>query len=206
MSAITVLAGGWSATRVDLHKLPGTVIAVNDSAIHAPRVDLVVSMDRLWTENRFVQISRLARPLWLRRCALRNVRWETCASVMPFECDHTSTTLSDEPGRLNGTNSGFCAINLAYQMRPREVYLVGFDAALGPRGERHWFPDYPWKGGGGSKLGKLAEWSAQYATAAWQMREAGIDVFHHASRTHFRSISSADVERSYELTRGSLPG
>lgn len=198
MIAITVLAGGWSARRVDLRRLPGTVIAVNDSAIHAPCVDLVVSMDRLWAENRFAQVSQLGKPLWLRRSTLRNVRWETCASVTPFECDHTSTTLSDEPGRLNGTHSGFCAINLAYQLRPQEIYLVGFDGALGPRGERHWFPDYPWKGGGGSKPGKLAEWSLQYATAATQMRAAGIDVFHHSldpkrDRTRFTPITRIEA-------------
>jgi hypothetical protein len=194
VSAVTVLAGGWSATRVDLRRLPGTVIAVNDSAIYAPRIDIVVSMDRLWTENRFAQVSQFGKPLWLRSSTLRNVRWEGCGHVTPFECDHTSTILSDEPGRLNGTHSGLCAINLAYQMRPSEIYLIGFDVELGPKGERHWFPDYEWKAGGGSKPAKLAEWSEQYAIVAKQMRDAGIDVFHRASITYFRSISSADVE------------
>ncbi len=66
-SVITVLAGGWSASRFDLHKLPGTIIAVNDAAYYAPRWDLCVSMDRLWSENRWQLITKCGKPVWLRR-------------------------------------------------------------------------------------------------------------------------------------------
>jgi hypothetical protein len=177
MKRITVLAGGWSASQMDLRKLPGYVIAVNDAAIYAPRVDAVLSMDRLWTENRFAAVAKFGVPVHLRREALKNVSVVGLAHVYPFECDHTSTTLSDQPGTLNGTHSGFCAFNLAYQMRPQSIFLVGFDMALGPRGERHWFPDYPWKGGGGSSASKLAEWSGQFDRAAEQLLRAGIKAF-----------------------------
>lgn len=172
---ITVLAGGWSASRFDLRKLPGHVIAVNDAAIYSPRVDEVVSMDRIWAEHRYAQVRKLNVPIWLRRSTIRHFTVDE--SVTTFENDHTSTVLSDESGRLNGTHSGFCALNLAYQLRPRDLYLVGFDMKLGPRGERHWFPNYPWKSGGGSSAGKLAEWGAQFKKAAEQLREAGIRTY-----------------------------
>ncbi len=200
MRAITVLAGGWSAGQVDLHRLPGFVIAVNDSAIHAPHFDAVVSMDRLWAEHRYAQVSRMGRPVWLRRSTLRNVvGWDADMGVTAFENDHRSTTLSDVTGTLNGTHSGFCALNLAYQMRPTRLYLVGFDSALGPKGERHWFPDYPWKNGGGSKRDKLVEWSRQYAVASTQLRVAGVEVFHHSLdprhhlHTHFKAITTKEL-------------
>lgn len=177
MSAITVLAGGWSASDVDMRKLPGKVIAVNDAAIHAPRVDFVVSMDRIWSENRLAQVTKLGKPVWLRESAVRHLPWREAGCVTAFKCDHTSTSLSILPDTLNGTHSGFCALNLAYLLRPRRLYLVGLDSRPGPKGERHWFADYPWKGGGGSKPAKITEWSKQYDTAASQLRAAGIDVW-----------------------------
>lgn len=177
VTQISVLAGGWSASRVDLAKLPGMVIAVNDSAYYAPRWDICVSMDRLWAENRWRLIEHsTAKQFHLRKSTMKNVSAKGLGHVHLFENDHTAIVLSDDVGTLNGTSSGMCALNLAYQLSPRELYLVGFDMALGPRGERHWFPDYPWKNGGGSGAGKLAEWSRQFETAAVQLDQAGISV------------------------------
>jgi hypothetical protein len=198
MTVISIIAGGWSATRSNLAKLPGIIIAVNDAAIFAPRIDLVVSMDRMWAENRFAQVSQFGKPLWLRRSTLRNVKWEEAQCVTPFECDHESTTLSDRPGILNGTHSGFCALNLAYSMRPQRLYLIGFDMQLGPKGERHWFPDYPWKNGGGSKQGKLSSWAGQFRTAARQLAQAGIEtrlVNPGVPRLPFVTITPAQMEK-----------
>jgi hypothetical protein len=194
---VTVLAGGWSASQLDLHKLPGFVIAVNDAAIYAPRVDALVSMDRIWTENRFDKICRFARPVWLRRSTLKNIHSDGLDDIHLFECDHTSTTLSDEPNTLNGTHSGFCALNLAYQMRPAELYLVGFDMKRGPNNEAHWFPQYPWVEGHATGEKRLAEWGAQFDTAAHQLRAAGIATFlcGTTSAVHsFGRISRADLE------------
>ena len=132
MNSITILAGGFSASRVDLKKLPGFVIAVNDSAIYAPRVDAIVSMDRLWAEHRFGVVSKFGKPIYLRRGTVRNLPAEDLSQcVTLFDCDHEATELSDTQGRLDGTHSGFCALNLAYQMCPTRLYLVGFDMALG---------------------------------------------------------------------------
>ena len=199
MTAITVLAGGWSASEVDLSKLPGRVIAVNDAAIFAPRVDYIVSMDRIWSENRLAQVAKLGKPVWLRESAVRHIDWKAAGCVTTFKCDHTSTILSIEPDTLNGTHSGFCALNLAYQLRPRRLYLVGLDSAPGPKGERHWFKDYPWKNGGGSKPDRITEWSKQYDTAAKQLRHAGIDVWIHgaASVRCFNKIGTQGLEEAW---------
>jgi hypothetical protein len=177
VSDITVLAGGWSAKQFDLEKLPGTVIAVNDAAIYAPRIDVVVSMDRLWAEARFSKACLFGKPLWLRRRTLMNIEWRAHECVTAFENDHTAQFLSDQPGTLDGGHSGMCAINLAYHMRPKRLYLVGMDLRLGPRGERHWFPDYPWKDGGGSKAGKLAEWARQMKRIEHQLAGVGIESY-----------------------------
>jgi hypothetical protein len=174
---ITVLAGGWSASRFNLAALPGTIIAVNDAALNAPRWDICLSMDRLWAEHRWSWIEQQRRPVYVRGSTLKNVVPDGLDHVVPFANDHTSTTLSDEPGRLNGTHSGFCALNLAYQLRPSELYLVGFDMARGPANEAHWFPQYPWVKNHATSTGKLAIWAQQFATAARQLRDAGIATY-----------------------------
>ncbi len=200
MKIITILAGGWSASRVDLKKLPGFVIAVNDSALYAPRIDAIISMDRMWAENRFVAVAKFGKPIYLRRSTVRNIPAEDVSlCVTLFECDHEATELSDKPGRLDGTHSGFCAMNLAFQMAPERLYLVGFDMALGPKGQRHWFPDYPWKDGGGSSQGKLASWARQFATPAAQLANAGIQTRLVTElpgrRLPFKTITPADLAR-----------
>jgi hypothetical protein len=174
---ITVLAGGWSASQFDLRKLPGIVIAVNDSALYAPRWDICVSMDRLWGLNREDWLKKQTGPIWLRRSAMARYRWTLSAdNVTLFENDHLATALSDEPGRLDGTHSGFCALNLAYQMRPRQLWLVGFDMARGPRGEAHWHPQYPWVSQHATSVGRFAEWAKQFDRAAQQLAAAGVEV------------------------------
>lgn len=197
---ITIVAGGWSASQFDLRKLPGTLIGVNDAAVLMPRVDLIVSMDRLWAEHRFEQLRRLGKPTWLRRKTLMNIDTRNCPWLTPFDNDHTSTVLSEEPGRLNGTHSGFCALNLAYQLRPTALYLVGFDMARGPRGEAHWFPPYSWSlQSTGS--GRLALWARQFEGAAGRFSAEGIRVFlasslstAHGSPLPFARINRTDLE------------
>lgn len=191
---VTILAGGYSASRVDLRKLPGFTIAVNDSARYSPRWDVALSMDRLWYENRREEILKQLKPIYMRLNAIKQPLMP--AGVNPFECDHESTTLA-EPGagrcRLNGTHSGFCALNLAYHWRPRELFLVGFDMELGPRGEKHWYPDYPWSKSTGAA--RLAEWSKQFATAAQQMRDARMTV--HLVESNLTVPGWPNVTRKY---------
>jgi hypothetical protein len=172
---ITVLGGGSSLRGRDLSQLPGLVIGVNDAAYHRP-CDIAVSMDRLWTENRWVWLRDRAGRTWLRRSAVKNCpeRWE---GLQIFECNHEAVALSPCDGVLNGTNSGFCAINLAVQMRPARIYLYGMDLGRGPAGEAYWYPPYPWaKPQGGTADGRYAAWAQQLKTIAAQCAAAGIEL------------------------------
>lgn len=172
---VTVLAGGWSA-RQYLDRLEGTIVGVNDAAIFSP-CDIAVSMDRLWTENRWAHLVEIGKPAWLRRSACKNIPRPLPNWACTFENDHESTVFTDDPETLNGTHSGFCALNLAYQLRPKRLVMVGFDMGKGPDGEAHWWPDYPWaKPGGATTSGRFKAWAAQFAGAAAQFKAAGIAV------------------------------
>lgn len=184
---LTIVSGGWSVSDVDLRKLVGFVIAVNDSGILVPRCDAIVSMDRLWTEHRWPKLTELRRGTWLRRSAVQNIsEIERAASswLNVFECDHETNDFSDDPTRLNGTNSGACALNLAYRLKPRRLFLLGYDMNRSPKGKPYWYPPYSWANqSGGTSNKRYREWSAQFERAAISFRSIGTEVFNVSPRS-----------------------
>lgn len=191
MTDVTIIGGGWSVRDIDLAKLPGTVIAVNDSARRAPLWHVAVSMDRLWAENRidFLREHNAARDcpkeVWLRRSAVQNLP-EVAALpwVKVFDNDNTDTKFSPDESRLNGTNSGACALNLAWRMWPRRVFLLGFDMNRDEAGRAYWYPPYPWTTSGGSTSArKYATWADQFQNAAACFAATGCQVFNVSPRS-----------------------
>lgn len=138
---IIVLAGGKSAEKHDLKNLKnyGYVIGVNDACIHVP-VDCGISMDRTWFENRWKSIKSLKIPFYIRAEATINTK-QAWSLLNVYECDRLSTWMTDEKGFLNGLNSGFCALNLAFQMKPQKIWALGFDCAR----TGYWYPPYEWQ-------------------------------------------------------------
>ncbi len=191
---VSVLAGGWSVSGLDLSRLPGFVIAANDSGVRAPKVDAVVTMDRLWMEYRWPRLCELGRPTWARPAALKNItsrpNW-----LKVFDCDWQSAEFSDDPAILNGTNSGGCALNLAYQLRPKRVVLFGFDMGRSPKtGRAYWHDDYPWRPGGGTSPGKYAEWARQFGPAARAFAAAGIEVLNASPASRIAAFPKVDAQ------------
>lgn len=188
---VTVLAGGWCANMVDKDNLPGTIIGVNDSAIYA-RCHAAVSMDRLWTEHRWPDLVGIGRKCFIRDAALKNIH-DRPEWLRPFGCNYKALDFSTDPRVLNGTNSGYCALNLAYLLKPKRVYLVGFSMNRSPNGAAYWYQPYSWtKDEGATKPGKYDEWAMQMDAAQRQFKAAGIDVANvspSSSITAFRRLT-----------------
>jgi hypothetical protein len=179
-SVVSIIGGGPSAKNVDLGALEGIVIGVNDAGLLAPKVDIIISMDRLWAENRWPKLVEKQRTTYLRRAAMVNLAaafqqfW--CRS---FQCDHTTAELSPDYGTLNGPNSGHCALNLAYTMKPKRIDLVGFDMGRDASGAPYWYKPYAWaRKKGGTGPARYREWSIALTCAKQQCNEAGIEVRH----------------------------
>lgn len=182
---IIILASGWSVKEqgIDVNHLSnfGYMIGVNDSGIRAP-VDEIISMDRLWMEWRWLQMAQKKTTTFLRQSAWRkNLKalgghWD---DLHLFYNDHESCILSDDQDTLNGFNSGFCALNRALHLSPKEIYIFGFDHCRSPSGEAYWHDPYPWSGGkgGASTNGTYKRWSEKYLIAAGQFDRAEISVF-----------------------------
>lgn len=181
---ITIIGGGWSVLNLALDVLCGRVIAVNDAAIHAPRWDIAVSMDRLWTEHRINELiirsteTEPRREIWLRRSAVQNLNVSGWPWVHVFECDFQTARFSTKPRTLNGTNSGGCALNLAWKLRPRRVFLLGFDMCRSKDGRAYWYPPYSWahpNGGTGDKT--YGAWAREFRTMQSAFNRIGCEVF-----------------------------
>jgi hypothetical protein len=212
---VTIVGGGWSARNVNLEELAGVVIAVNEAAVLLSRWDHAVSMDRLWAENRIDQVqeirtdapARILRRVWLRRSAAQNLTAEQLRDVDVFECDHESdnfTDLLEQDGKtaLNGRNSGACALNLAFHLKPAQVFLVGFDMNRDPHGRAYWHDPYPWSTPTGSTSDrKYGGWARGFTHARLRFRLMNVPVFNVSPTSaipDFPKLTPAQFER---LTR-----
>lgn len=172
---IVVLAGGKSASKFDLQKLQGLgfVIGVNDAAIHAP-VDCAVSMDRTWCENRYLKIKKLNIDFYARYEAFLNIQ-ERWPKLKLFQNDRLSNDMTDSEYSLNGINSGFCALNLAYKMKPKRVMALGFDCEK----TGYWYPPYEWQMAkeprGITSEWSYSQWKKGLPYIKEQFRHAGIE-------------------------------
>jgi hypothetical protein len=186
---VSVVAGGYSVREIDLAKIPGYIIAVNDAALYLPRCDAIVSMDRLWTENRmkWLLANMDGKTVHLRE---KTVPQELIAqpNVTLYKCNNTIVHFGPTPSHMNGTNSGYIALNLAYILWPHELNLFGFDMCRGPNNEAHWYPDYPWNTKASSS-GKLGEWSRQFDVIAEQFTRKKIAVKNVSSRSRIKQFS-----------------
>ena len=142
MEDIIILGGGESVKYFDfknIDKLGCYVIGVNDACLYAP-VDCIVTMDRLLMENRFAEFKKQNKPTYLRYSAYKNnLGGQVFPGLRLFACDNETDHFGVEGTTLNGRNSGYCALNLAYTLQPRNLYLLGFDMKGG-----YWYPEYPW--------------------------------------------------------------
>jgi hypothetical protein len=189
---VSVVGGGYSFKAIDRDTIPGKIIAVNDAAVHLERYDYALSMDRLWVENRMPQLVERARPAYLRRAAVKHVN-TSHAWCHVFENDYETVRFSRTPDRLNGTNSGACALNLAYIMKPKELYLFGFDMCKGPNEEPYWYAPYPWAAPqGATKPGKYKSWVEEFDEIAAQFASIGTRVVNVSSRSRIKQFVRID--------------
>lgn len=181
MTVVSVVASGPSALRCGAATAPGYVIACNDMAFKVRR-DAVCSMDGIWVRERYDKVVRSPNdpPVYFRRSALKylpdNVRADLFwRGLKVFECDNKSDVLSPDPKVLNGRHTGQCALNLAFTLKPRTIFLYGFDLRSDALGHCH--ADYEWKGEGNTNNArKFREWAEAFKNVRPQFDRFGIEV------------------------------
>lgn len=77
-------------------------------------------------------------------------------------------------------NSGASAISMAMSGGAAKVVMLGYDAGLGPAGQKHWHGDHPKELGNAHSLRK---WPKQFEIVAKVARERGVAVVNASRRT-----------------------
>lgn len=176
MKNLIVLAGGPSVLKFPYETLHqyAPVIGVNDACLRV-KCEYGLTMDRLWWENRHTELLASYLVHGDKKFYMRegiNKKGLDDSFVTYFRCPKRSAELSPEHGVLQGMNSGICAINLAWQIQPQQLFLFGFDMK---RGERpYWYDPYPWAPQGATTQGKYNEWRKDMELVAYQLRQYGI--------------------------------
>lgn len=202
-SDVILLASGPSVQSYNLRDLDqrGNLIALNGAALYV-KPAAALTMDRLVAEFCCPLWKIQGVPsVWIRRGTTQNFDPTTLGGYMQFEHDGDDPThMTPFHGRLNGSNSGTCALNLAYQIKPKRVFLLGYDMQRGdlPHNLPYWHPPYAWNTGGAAKNRKLAEWAREFEEIAKQFSKAGIEVLnvnHRSLIESFHRISYKDFLR-----------
>ena len=145
-----IVGGGPSLKGFDFNRLRGErVIAINKSYFDVPFADVMFAMDRslidLITSGQLGEEYRQAFEafggvkLWL---DLSGNSYPTGVYSIPA-AGAFGWTASLRDGLFHGQNSGYGALNLALCLGASPIYLLGFDCAKGPEGEKHYHAGYP---------------------------------------------------------------
>lgn len=213
---VVVVAGGWSVSQFDKEALNKRLtrtqsIGVNDSALLLACRN-ALSMDRLWTEGRWATTKALFKldRIWIRKGVVKNMTLPD--EVHQFEHTGDTVSMATELGKLNGSNSGTCAVNLAYQWcrnsvglegaaraSNRKVFLLGFDMQDGPNGEKHWYPNYPWRPNGATKPGNFQQWAREFWSINECFKQIGVPLINVNFRSAIKDLCQITPEEFLEM-------
>ena len=162
---VIVLAAGPSVRELNLRELEtrGHLIAVNGASLYT-KPHVAFTMDRLITQHCFPIWKIQGVPeIWLRRGVAKNVVPTGNTTQFEHEGKDSHLRMTFEHGKLNGSNSGTCAFNLALQRATKRIFLIGYDLIRFKHDcEPYWYPPFAWNTAGGSKDGNLREWAEEY--------------------------------------------
>lgn len=189
---VSIVACGPSAVARGAASAPGLVVAVNGAWRHVPFA-VSLSMDGRFARNEWDDL--YGRVCMWRDSAVQHAYDAGATSwkdLNAFTCDRHTTKFAENGDavhwQLNGDHSGYCALNFAYSLRPRRVYLYGFDMDE----PTHFFGEYPWADEAARNTrNKFAKWVADMDHAARQFRKAGIDVANTNPRSAIRAFRTA---------------
>lgn len=204
---VILLASGPSVQSYNLRDIEqrGNLIALNGAALYV-KPAAALTMDRLVAEYCCPLWKTQGVPsVWIRKGITQNFDPATLNRYMQFEHDGTDPLrMTPVHGRLNGSNSGTCALNLAYQIEPGRIFLLGYDMQRSdkPANLPYWHPPYSWNMSGAAKNGKLAEWAREFDSIAEQFKKAKIEVYNVNHRSLIESFPRISYKEFLRMTDG----
>jgi len=185
-----VIANGPSLTLCDVEKCrdKGFVIAVNDAYKLAPWADVLYACDGTWWDYHLPGISGFRDRMWTADKDAARQYGLRFASI-----DRDAVWSVDPAYIASGGNSGFQAMNLAFLWGYREIVLLGFDYALGPDQQQHWFGKHPEPI---RRAIPYANWLSRIHNAADEIKASGAKVINCSRQTAIQCFERMTLEEA----------
>jgi len=162
-----------------------TVLVVNNNFAIAPWADALYASDHGWW---YSYIKRV-RATFGGECWTRD---ETAAEALGLLYVRSTRApgLGVEPGTIHeGENSGYQAINLAYQLGATKIVLTGYDM----RGRGHWHEPHPAPLVSTDDFGQFAR---HFDRLASDLRDRGVQVINATRNTGLRCFERATIQEA----------
>jgi len=201
-----IIGGGPSLKGFDFERLRGErIIAINKAFLDVPFADIMFAMDRpfldLITSGKLGENYRRAFEsfwgvkLWL---DLSNYSYPAGVYFIPSAGD-IGWTKSLKEGLFHGQNSGYGALNLAMVLGADPIYLLGYDCAKGPDGEKNYHNGYP--SGGNPDALNIFKRSFEEGAA---MLKGGLRIVNLNPNSALRCFEFGDVYKVLPAAKGRM--
>ena len=191
---IMIVASGPSAgvTPVEIAKDRCHTIAINTSVEMVPWADILFACDYQWWENRNGEPDFNGLRLSSARRACENYD-----NIHMVKCNRNEDRfLVQNTGEVGwGGNSGYQALNLAAQMRPSRIYLVGYDMRLDYG--LHWHGDHP-EPMHNPQEKNLKRWKRCLEQAHKSCRNMGIEVINCSLHSALRAYPKMTLQEALD--------
>ena len=184
---VWIIGGGPSLRGFDFYKLRNkTVIAVNESFLSIPWAHAVVSIDRLWIDQRIKALNKFAGIKYL--AARKGVDLPRIDGLSYRLTLRTEPGLSEQRPVVHGRTSGYAALNLATLLGYRQINLLGFDHTA--PGQHH-HAAYAWPSGAPPDLWQqLAD---DYSTCVPQLAQLGVEVINYGTTSAINAFTKKEL-------------
>jgi len=186
---VFIVATGWSLKGFDFDRLKGrNVIAVNEAACYCEFdysvvIDTEITMLKKNVQHRIPFLAK--KPLISHHIPTI----ETPFNVIVMEYSGSEGFEFEHNKVRTAGNSGYMAINAAYHLGAKNVYLLGFDLGLSPEGEKYFYDAVDSKGVHPDYLHK----NYFYNTMARDIKDSGFNVYNCSKFSKLEAFKKIDL-------------
>lgn len=169
-----IIGGGASLIGFDFSQLDGRLLGANKSAF-AANCDVLCSLDQNFVRRTREEIQAFVANGKQAFLAMpSNERGHPPIDGVTYLLRVRENRLSDDKSRINGVNSGFACLGLAYHMGAREIALLGFDMGINESGQAHFHSGYEWHENKNHRM--MQRWGKDFENASVQLDLKDVNV------------------------------
>lgn len=188
---VYIIGGGPSLKGYDLSVLKSQLtIGVNDCAFHCG-TDVLFSLDRTWMNQRYRLINEFKGDKYLAVSSdflrLQDIR------EARYLYRSRKNGVNTPPNTVNGLNSGYGALNLAFINGAKTIYLLGFDMGFKEKMENHWHAGYPWCRTQSQR--RYDAWALEFNQAEIDLSKNGIMVYNCSEDSRINCFPKVNLQR-----------